>query len=152
MAVRILIEDQHHRPSQRLLLGVAVLAALATTVLWILVGRWALLMLPLWGFPLAWAMTYISGSWIRISAARGISCCLATRGPGRDKVIGHVDLHPSDIAELRLESTLLGRLLGLWDLQIIRRDGQPAPRLRYFHRMDRTAELLHAYLGQLAQG
>lgn len=155
MAIRILIEDQHHRPSQRLLLGVAVLAALGAAVLKLVAGPWFLRVLPVWaGLSAAafgWALAYIAGSWVRISATRGISWCLVTKGLSRDQQIGNVELHPTDIAELRLESTLLGRLLGLWDLQIVRRDGQPVPRFRYFHRMDRTAEHLHAYLEQLGR-
>ncbi len=155
MTVRLLIEDQHHQPSQRLLLGVAVLAALGTTVLRMVAGRWFLTLLPVWAGLCAgafgWALAYIAGSWVRISATRGVSWCLATRGLSRSKTVGNVELHPTDIAELRLESTLLGRFLGLWDLQIIRRDGQPVPRFRFFHRMDRVAEHLHAYLEQLGR-
>lgn len=138
----------HLRPSQRLLVGVAGLAVLTTCLLWGLAGRWAFFLLPLWGLPFGWALAYISGSWVRISAQRGISWCLATRGLGRSKELGSVELHAADIAELRLESTMLGRLLGLWDLQIVRRDGQPVPRFRFFHRMDQVAETLHAYLHQ----
>jgi hypothetical protein len=148
MAVRIILEDQHLQPSQRLLVGVGVLAALSTTILWMLAGRWAMWLLPLWGAPMGWAMSYISSSWVRISAQRGISWCLATKGLSRAKQLGSVALHPSEIAELRLESTLLGRLLGLWDLQIVRRDGQPVPPFKFFHRMDQVGEMLHAYLEQ----
>ncbi len=148
MSVRIILEDQHLRPSQRLLVGVGVLAALSTTILWVVAGRWALFLLPLWLVPMGWAMGYISGSWVRISAQRGISWCLVTKGLSRTKQLGSLELHPSEIAELRLESTLLGRLLGLWDLQIVRRDGQPVPTFRFFHRMDQVGEMLHAYLEQ----
>lgn len=143
--MRIVIEDMHLRPSQRLLVGVAGLAVFTTLLLYGLAGRWGIILLPFWGVPLGQAIAYVSTSWIRISAKRGISWCLRTPFGIR---LGEVELHAADIAELRLESTLLGRMLGLWDLQIIRRDGQPVPRFRFFHRMDKVAETLHAYLHQ----
>lgn len=151
--MRMVIEDMHLRPSQRLLVGVAWLSTLAMALLWFLAwdrARWLVIGAApvLCGVPFGWALGYISGSWVRISAHRGISWCLATRGLGRSKQLGSVELHAADIAELRLESTLLGRMLGLWDLQIIRRDGQPVPRFRFFQRMDQVAETLHAYLHQ----
>ncbi len=151
MAVRILLEDAHLKPSPRLLVGVAVLAALSTSVLVVLAGRWAFWLLPLWGGPMGWAYAYISGSWIRISATKGISWCLATRGLARVRSIGSIELLPSEIAELRLESTLLARLLGLWDLQIVKRDGTVLPKFRFFAGMDRQAEILHGYLEQLGR-
>jgi hypothetical protein len=145
MAIRVILDDQHHTPSQRLLVGVGVLAALSTWGLWIAAGKLALVLWVLWGPVFLAALRYTSGSWVRVSATRGLSWCLKTPFGTR---LGSVELHAADIAELRLESTLLGRLLGLWDLQIVRRDGQPVPPFRYFHGMDRLAEALHGYLQQ----
>ena len=72
MAVRILLEDQHHRPSQRLLLGVAAVAALATWLLWPLAGRRAffvwLVALPVF---LA-AVRYVGGSWFRLRDRKSV--------------------------------------------------------------------------------
>ena len=148
MTVRILLEDQHHRPSQRLLLGVAAVAALATWLLWPMAGRKAIgvwfLALPIFVF----AIRYVSGSWVRLSVHRGLSWCLKTPFGTR---LGNVDLHPSDIAELRIESTLFSRLLGLTDLRIVKRDGTSTPVFRFFPGLDITAEQLHAYLEQLGR-
>jgi hypothetical protein len=62
-----------------------------------------------------------------------------------------VELLPAEIAELRLEASLGARLLGLWDLQIVKRDGTVLPRFRFFAGMDRQAEVLHGYLEQLGR-
>jgi hypothetical protein len=146
--MRVLIPERHLRPSPRLLVGVAVVSCLTTFGLWQVLGRWALLLPLAWAGVLVWAIGYVNRSWIRISAERGLSWCLATKGFGTSRQLGSLELHAADIAELRLESSLLARLLGLWDLQIIRRDGAPVPRFRYFHGMDRIAEELHRYLQQ----
>lgn len=144
--VRLLIPERHLRPSPRLLVGIALVSCLTTFGLWQVVGRWALL-LPLgWAGVLIRAIGYVNGSWIRISAERGLSWCLATKGFGSARQLGTVELHASEIAEFRLESSLLGRLLGLWDLQIVKRDGTVVPRFRFFLGMDKVAEELHRYL------
>lgn len=141
-----LLPERHLKPSQRLLVGIALVSCLTTFGFWQIVGRWALI-LPLgWCAALVWAVGYVNGSWIRISPERGLSWCLATRGSGFRKQIGSVPLCAAEIAEFRLESSLLARLLGLWDLQIIKRDGTVLPRFRFFHGMDRVAEELHRYL------
>ncbi|HJV90186.1 MAG TPA: hypothetical protein VJ623_07780 [Holophagaceae bacterium] len=148
MAVRILLEDSHLKPSPRLLVGVALLASLVTTGLWGALGRWALVAwvaaLPLLGV----ALRYVAGSWVRISAHRGLSWCLKTPFGTR---LGTVELLPADIAELRLEASLAARMLGLWDLQIVKRDGTVLPKFRFFAGMDRQAEILHGYLEQLGR-
>ncbi|HJV90379.1 MAG TPA: hypothetical protein VJ623_08755 [Holophagaceae bacterium] len=148
MAVRIILEDAHLKPSPRLLVGVALLASLVTTGLWGALGRWALIAwvaaLPM----LVLALRYVAGSWVRVSAHRGLSWCLKTPFGTR---LGSVELLPADIAELRLEASLAARLLGLWDLQIVRRDGTVLPPFRFFAGMDRQAEILHGYLEQLGR-
>ncbi len=148
MSVRILLQDAHLKPSPRLLVGVAFLASLVTFGLWGGLGRWALLAwvaaLPV----LALAARYVAGSWVRISPLRGLSWCLKTPFGTR---LGSVELLPAEIAELRLEASLAARLLGLWDLQIVKRDGTVLPRFRFFAGMDRQAEILHGYLEQLGR-
>jgi hypothetical protein len=143
--VKVLLPDQHIRPSQRLLLGIAVLAAITTLALWPMLGRWAFAVWLLWTPVFIFALRYLSGSWIRVNAERGLSWCLLTPFGKR---MGNIELHASDIAELRLEASLLARFLGLSDLQIVRRDGEPLPRFRFFERMDELAEAVHAYLQQ----
>lgn len=146
--MQVLIPERHLKPSQRLLVGISILSCLTTFALWQATGIWAFLIMVLWGGALGWAFRYIQGSWIRISPERGLSWCLATQGPWGEKQIGSLELHASEIAEFRLESSLLARLLGLWDLQIIKRDGTVLPRFRFFQGMDRVAEELHGYLQQ----
>lgn len=126
----------------------AVLSSLTTFGLWQVAGRWAFATLPLWGLALGPAIAYVNGSWIRISPERGLSWCLSVKGWFGDKQLGSVELLSTEIAELRLESSLLARLLGLWDLQIIKRDGTVLPRFRFFQGMDQVAEELHRYLQQ----
>lgn len=143
--MKIILPDRHLQPSKRLLLGVALFASLATFAVWPALHSKALWVwaacLPL--FILA--LRYVGGSWIRISAARGLSYCLKTPLGTR---LGSVELDASSIAELRLESTLGSRLLGLWSLHVISRDGVAHPIFRFFPGMDRVAEELHRYLEQ----
>ena len=80
---------------------------------------------------------------------RGISWRLAM--PFKEQ-LGSIDLDPSAIEELRLESNLLGRLVGLWDLQFVGPDGTLSPKLRFFEGVEPLAEALHAYLQQAAKG
>lgn len=143
--MKVLLPDQHLRPSQRLLTGIAVLACISTAALWPALHRWALVVWLLWLPVFGLALRYISGSWIRVSPERGLSWCLVTPFGKR---LGSVELLPSDIAELRLEASLLARLLGLWDLQILRREGDPSPRFRFFEGLAPLAEAIHAYLKQ----
>lgn len=146
--MRVILAEQHLKPSQRLLVGAALLSCLVTVALFQVLGLRALgLMVPGAALLVA-AARYIQGSWIRISPERGLSWCLATRPWSQQKQLGSIELHATEIAEFRLESSLLARLLGLWDLQIIRRDGTALPRFRYFQGMDRVAEELHRYLQQ----
>lgn len=148
MALRLVLPERNLRPSQRLLVGIAFLSGLTTLAAWPVVGRAAFLLPLLWLGLLGWAIRYIKGSWIRIHPERGLSWCLATKGWKQEPDLGNVELLAADIAELRLESSLLARLLGLWDLQIIKRDGTVLPRFRFFQGMDRLAEELHRYLQQ----
>lgn len=148
MSVRILLQDAHLKPSPRLLVGVALLTSLLTFGLWGALGRWALLAWAA-GLPvLGLAARYVTGSWVRLSPLRGLSWCLKTPFGTR---LGSVELLPAEIAELRLEASLGARLLGLWDLQIVKRDGTVLPRFRFFAGMDRQAEVLHGYLEQLGR-
>ena len=146
--MKVLIPDRHLKPSQRLLVGISILSCLTTFALWQVTGRWAFVTLPLWGAAFGPAIAYVNGSWIRISSERGLSWCLSHKGWFGNKEIGSIELHASEIAEFRLESSLLARLLGLWDLQIIKRDGTVLPRFRFFQGMDTVAEELHRYLQQ----
>ena len=146
--MRMDLPERHLKPSPRLLIGIAILSCLTTFALGRVAGLWALGLSGIWGLLLAWALVYVNGSWIRISPERGLSWCLVTRGWAGNKQLGSIELHASEIAEFRLESSLLARLLGLWDLQIIKRDGTLLPRFRFFQGMDRVAEELHRYLAQ----
>ena len=129
----------------RLLLAVSVFASLSTLLLWPAAHAWALLAWVAWAPIFVFALRYVTGSWIRINAARGLSYCLKTPFSTH---LGSVELDASSIAELRLESTLLSRLLGLWSLRIISRDGTLHPTFRFFPGMDRVADELHRYLEQ----
>ena len=143
--MKLILADRHLQPSKRLLVGVALLAAVTTGLLWPAFHRLAffvwLFWLPLFGL----ALRYVGGSWVRLSAERGISWKLALPF---GTVLGTAGLHAADIAELRMDTSLFGRLLGLWTLQIIPREGAVHPPLRFFPGMDRLAEELHAYLSQ----
>lgn len=143
--MKLTLPDRHLQPSKRLLLGVAVFAALSTALLWPAAHRWALLVWALWIPVLLFALRYVSGSWVRISAARGLSYNLKTPLGTR---LGSIGLDSSSIAELRLESSVGSRLLGLWSLRIISRDGTTHPPFHFFAGMDRVAEELHGYLQQ----
>lgn len=143
--MKLVPADRHLQPSKRLLVGVAVLAAVSTALLWPAFQRLALAVWLLWLPPFAFALRYVAGSWVRVSAARGISWKLAL--PFRT-VLGSVELHAADIRELRLDTPLFSRLLGLWCLQVIPREGAAHPPLRFFPGMDKVAEELHAYLSQ----
>jgi len=143
--VKLFLPDRHLQPSKRLLLGVAMFAALTTGLLWPAAHRWALLIWTLWVPVLFSALRYVSGSWIRISAERGLSYNLKTPLGTR---LGSIELDSSSIAELRLESSVGSRLLGLWSLRIISRDGTIHPPFHFFTGMDRIAEELHGYLQQ----
>lgn len=143
--MKLLLADRHLQPSKRLLVGVALLASVTTILLWPAFHRLAFLAWLLWLPPFLFALRYAAGSWVRISAERGISWKLAL--PFRT-VLGTCALHPADIGELRLDTSLFGRLLGLWTLQIIPREGAPHPPLRFFPGMDGLAQELHAYLHQ----
>lgn len=144
--VRLPLPQRHLKPSPRLLVGIALVSCLTTFTFWQVAGKWALLLSLGWGMVMGWAIGYVNGSWIRISPERGLSWCLAVTRPGREKQLGSIELDASEIAEFRLESSLLARLLGLWDLQIIKRDGTVLPRFRFFRGMDQVAEELHRYL------
>ena len=146
--MRIHLPDQHLRVSQRLPLGVAVVAALSTILLWPGLHRWSLLVWIAWTPAFIFALRYATGSWVRVSLERGISWRLALP---RGEVLGSIAVDPGEIAELRLESSLLARLLGLWDLQILKRDGSTSPRLRFFQGIVPVAEALHAHLQQRAE-
>ena len=124
---------------------VALLACGSSLAFWPLLHRGAALVWFAWVPVFVLAMRYVSGSWVRVSAQRGLSWCLQT--PSGTK-LGSVELNAADIAELQIESSLLSRLLGLSDLTIVRRDGQPVPAFRYFEGMTQLAEALHAYLQQ----
>lgn len=146
--MRLILPERHLKPSQRLLVGLAVLAALSASLAWTGAGRWGLVIVAgAWGAPLGWAAGYVGHSWVRIHPERGLSWCLRTV-PWRPPVVGSIELHAADIAELRLESSLLARLLGLWDLQIVQRDGTLTPRFRFFQGIEKVAEELHGYLQQ----
>lgn len=145
--MKLIPPDRHLQPSKRLLVGVAALAALSTALLWPAFHRLALLVWTLWLPVLAFALRYVAGSWVRMSAGRGLSWKLAL--PFRT-VLGSVELHAADIREFRLDTALFGRVLGLWTLQVIPREGAPHPPLRFFPGMDKVAEELHAYLSQKA--
>lgn len=134
--------------SRRLPLAVAILAALATALLWPLLHRGSLFF---WiGFAPAcfFALRYARRSWIRVSLERGISWRLALPLGER---LGSIAMDPAEIAELRLDSSLWARLLGLWDLQVLKRDGTCTPRLRFFEGIVPMAEALHAHLQQEAE-
>ncbi len=144
--MRLILPERHLQPSRRLLWGLALLASLCTFLAWPAAGRWALFLWAAFAPFFLWALRYVAGSWVRISPQRGLSFCLKGL---RGTRLGSVELHPSEIAELRLEASLGARILGLWDLQIVKRDGTLLPRLRFFQGMDRVAEEVHAYLHQL---
>lgn len=146
--MRLHIPDQQLRVSQRLPLGVAILASLTTAILWPALHQWALLIWIGWAPVFLLALRYATRSWVRVSMDRGISWRLV--GP-RGEQLGSVSVDPGEIAELRLESSLFARLLGLWDLQILKRDGSATPRLRFFEGMVPLAEALHAHLQQEAE-
>lgn len=143
--MKLLFPDHHLQPSKRLLLGVALLAALSTGLLWPAAHRWALLVWILWVPVFLFALRYVAGSWVRISPTRGISYCLRTPFGTR---LGSIELDAATIAELRLEATVGSRMLGLWSLRIINRDGRANPPFHFFAGMDRIAEELHGYLRQ----
>jgi hypothetical protein len=143
--MKLLLPDRHLQPSKRLLLGVAIFAALSTGLLWPAVHRWALLVWLGWTPVFLFALRYVSGSWIRVNAARGLSYCLKTPLGTR---LGSIELDSTSIAELRLESSVGSRLLGLWSLRVITRDGTIHPPFHFFVGMDRIAEELHGYLQQ----
>ena len=143
--MKLFLPDRHLQPSKRLLLGVAMFAALTTGLLWPAAHRWALLVWTLWIPVLFFALRYVSGSWIRISAERGLSYNLKTPLGTR---LGSIELDSASISELRLESSVGSRLLGLWSLRIISRDGTIHPPFHFFTGMDRIAEELHGYLQQ----
>jgi len=137
--------DQHLRPSQRLLLGIGIMAAFSTMVLWPLLYRRVFWIWLAW-LPVFWmALRHLHGSWVRISAKRGLSYCL--KGPFKTH-LGSIELHSSEIAELRLDSRPLARLFGLWDLQIVKRDGAKLPKFRFFREVPELAAALHRYLQQ----
>ena len=139
------LPDRHLRPSKRLLLGVALVATLATFAAWPPLHSRALWVWAAFLPVFVFALRYVSGSWIRVSAARGLSYCLAMPFGQR---LGSIELSASHIAELRLEASVLSRFLGLWSLCIIARDGTIHPTFRFFSGMDRVAEELHRYLQQ----
>lgn len=143
--MKLLFPDRHLQPSKRLLLGVALFAALSTGLLWPATHRWALLVWLLWVPVFTFALRYVTGSWVRISATRGLSYKLKTPLGTR---LGSIELDSSSIAELRLESSVASRLLGLWSLRVISRDGTLHPPFHFFTGMDRLAEELHGYLEQ----
>ncbi len=143
--MKLILPDRHLQPSKRLLLGVAVIAALSTGLLWPAAHRWALLVWILWIPVFVFALRYVSGSWIRISAVRGLSYNLKTPLGTR---LGSIELDSVSIAELRLESSVGSRMLGLWSLKVICRDGTLHPPFHFFTGMDRVAEELHGYLQQ----
>ncbi len=144
--MKLIPPDRHLQPSKRLLLGVAMFAALSTGLLWPAAHRWALMVWTLWIPVFVFALRYVTGSWIRISATRGLSYCLKTPLGTR---LGSIELDSSSIAELRLESSVGSRLLGLWSLRVISRDGTIHPPFHFFTGMDRIAEELHGYLQQV---
>ena len=143
--MKLILPDRHLQPSKRLLLGVAIFAALTTALLWPAAHRWALLVWILWIPVFGFALRYVTGSWIRINAARGLSYSLKTPLGTR---LGFIELDSSTIAELLLESSVGSRLLGLWSLRVICRDGAVHPPFHFFGGMDRIAEELHGYLQQ----
>jgi len=143
--MKLFIPDRHLQPSKRLVLGVAIFAALSTGLLWPAAHSWALLLWILWVPVLVFALRYVTGSWVRISAERGLSYNLKTPLGTR---LGTIELDSSSIAELRLESSVGSRLLGLWSLRVISRDGTVHPPFHFFSGMDRIAEELHGYLQQ----
>ncbi len=143
--MKLVLPDHHLQPSKRLLLGVAALAALSTGLLWPAAHRWAMLVWVLWVPVFGFALRYVAGSWVRISAARGLSYCLKTPFGTR---LGSIGLDAASIAELRLESSVGSRMLGLWTLTIISRDGSVHPPFHFFAGMDHVAEELHGYLRQ----
>jgi hypothetical protein len=145
--VRLHIPDQQLRVSQRLPLGVAILAALSTAVLWPGLHRWTLLIWIGWAPAFFFALRYATGSWVRVSLERGISWRLMLPS---GELLGSIAVDPGEITELRLESSLLARLLGLWDLQLVKGDGSLTPRLRFFEGIVPVAEALHARLQQEA--
>ena len=143
--MKLILADRHLQPSRRLLVGLALLASVTTTLLWPAFHRMAFAVWALWLPILGFALRYVAGSWVRVSAERGISWKLAL--PFRT-ALGTTALDAVAIAELRMDTALFGRLLGLWTLQIVPREGAPHPPLRFFPGMDRLAEELHAYLSQ----
>jgi hypothetical protein len=140
-----LLPDQHLRPSQRLLLLVGLLACGTSMAAWPFLHRAAVLVWLAWAPLFILALRYVSGSWVRVSAQRGLSWCLKTPFGTR---LGSVELSAADIAELQVGSSPLSRLMGLSDLRILRRDGQTVPSFRAFEGMPELAEALHAYLEQ----
>ena len=143
--MKLIPPDRHLQPSKRLLLGVAMFAALSTGLLWPAAHRWALMVWTLWIPVFVFALRYVTGSWVRISATHGLSYRLKTPLGTR---LGSIELDSSSIAELRLESSVGSRLLGLWSLRVISRDGTLHPPFHFFTGMDRIAEELHGYLQQ----
>ena len=124
-----------------------MLAGLSTALLWPGLHRWSLLVWIAWVPAFVFALRYATGSWVRVSMRRGISWRMVTPFGER---LGSVALDPVEISELRLESNLLSRLLGLWDLQFVAPDGTVSAKLRFFQGIVPLAESLHAYLQQNA--
>ena len=145
--MRLQIPDQQLRVSPRLPVGIALITVLHTALLWPELHRQAFLVWIAGAPALFLSLRYTSRSWIRVSMQRGIAWRLAT--PFKER-LGSLELDPSAIAELRLESNLLGRLVGLWDLQLVAPDGTRSPKLRFFQGVEPLAEALHAYLQQKA--
>jgi len=137
------LSDRHLQPSRRLLVGVAVLAAVTTALLWPAFHRLAFVSWLLWLPPFFFALRYVAGSWLRVSPARGLSWKLALPF---GTVLGSCELHAAHIAELRLDTSLFGRLLGLWTLQVVPREGAAHPPFRFFPGMEALAQELHAFL------
>jgi hypothetical protein len=143
--MRTVLPDRHIQPSRRLLVGVAVLAALTTALLWPAFHRLAFLAWLLWLPPFLFALRYVGGSWVRVSAERGLSWKLSMP---YGTVLGSCALSAAHIAELRLDTSLFGRLLGLWSLRIVPREGAAHPAFRYFPGMDALAKELYGHLQQ----
>jgi hypothetical protein len=141
--MKLILPERHLQPSRRLLVGVAVLAAVSTALLWPAFHRLALLAWLLWLPPFLFALRYVAGSWVRVSPVRGLSWRLAMPF---GTVLGTCELHPANIAELRLDTSLFGRLLGLWTLQVVPREGAAHPPFRFFAGMEALAQELHAFL------
>jgi len=139
------LADRHLQPSKRLLVGVALLASVTTALLWPAFHRLAFLAWLLWLPPFLFALRYVAGSWVRVSAVRGVSWRLAL--PFRT-LLGTCALDAAAIRELRLDTSLFGRLLGLWTLQLVPREGAAHPPFRFFPGMEGLAQELHAHLHQ----